>query len=227
MPANRYYVETDLAQSVTQRITLAGSEFQHLTRVMRASPGDTVELVDGRGHLATATLDSLSKKEAHFTPTSLHTEPPDTPLILAQALPRPNRLATILEKGTELGATTFLLFPGQRSERSTTSLDRAHAITIAALKQSGRLHLPQIELRPPLLEWTTLPAPSFIADLNATTPLQPTSPACIFIGPESGLTSQEITHLTTLGAKPILLRHNILRADTAALAALTLLGAIK
>ncbi len=221
MPASRYFTDSDL----TQPVTLTGPEFQHLTRVMRAQPGDTVELVDGRGHLATATLDTLSKREAYLTPTSFHTEPPDVPLILAQALPRSPRLATILEKGTELGATTFLLFPGQRSERTTTSLPRAHSVIISALKQSGRLHLPTLELRPPLLDWTTLPAPSFIADLGATKPLQPTSPACIFIGPESGFTPQEITHLTTLGATPIRLHRNTLRTDTAALAALTLLGA--
>jgi 16S rRNA (uracil1498-N3)-methyltransferase len=220
LPHNRYFTSDPLQQTAI----LTGPEFQHLTRVMRAKEGDTVELVNGQGDLALATIDTLTKRSATLTLSQTTTAEPDPPLILAQALPRPNRLATIREKGTELGATAFLLFPGQRSERTTTSLERAHAITIAALKQSGRLHLPTIELRPPLLEWTTLPTPAFVADLHATTPLQPTSPATVFIGPESGFTLDELTHLTTLGATPVRLHRNTLRTDTAALAALTLLS---
>ncbi len=215
MPVNRLYAPS---------LPLTGNELHHL-RVLRATPGDTFELIDGRGTLSSARLTALSKKEAHFEITSTTTAPEPPPLTLIQALPRPERLSTILEKGTELGVTTFLLFPGERSKPKTTSLKRPTNITIAAIKQCGRLHLPTITLMPPLLEWTDLPLPAIYGDREGPLLISPTS--TVIIGPESGLTPQELHHLQHLGATPASLHANILRTDTAAITALVLAQATR
>src|SRR5690606_11541255 len=133
-----------------------------------------------------------------------------------QAIPRSNRLETILEKGTELGVTSFWLFPADKSERTECKeeqLERYRLILISALKQCGRLFLPSIEWRPPLSKWKELPAPLFFGDLSKdAAPLDQAPPSLIFaIGPESGWSAKEIDQLHALEGKGICLSPHILR----------------
>lgn len=212
MPVNRYYSFTE---------TITGDELTHL-KVTRAKVDDQIELIDGKGRLATATITSINKKEATVAIQSTHTEPPKKGPILAQAIPRLNRLDTILEKGCELGASSFWLFPGDLSEKkelTPTQKKRCDRIIINALKQCGSLYLPTIEWKPPLTSWEDIPSPAFYGDPTANTPLSPA--AIIIIGPESGFSENEHTWLKqhATGAR---LHHNILRTDTAAIAALAI-----
>src|SRR5579862_10014163 len=110
MPHNRYYLDTPFQENKT--VTLADEEFHHLSRVLRARVGDKVELVNGRGQLAHAHLMELTKKEARLGIKAIEESKQKPPLILAQALTRMNHLEWIIEKGTELGTTSFWLFPG-------------------------------------------------------------------------------------------------------------------
>jgi len=230
MPAERYYLSEKFG--VGEELFLVEDEFQHLTRVMRAKESEEIELVNGAGGLASAIIERLEKKRAVLKIEKVSTESPSSKkIILAQAIPRINRLDFIVEKGTELGMSELWLFPGKLSERKDLSehqLNRLKAVTIASMKQCGRLFLPNILLKKPLDKWESLPSPAFFGDLNPQAPLLQSTKipdqVIFFIGPESGFTDDEEKKLQTLGAQGVKLHPNILRTDTAALVALALLS---
>lgn len=231
MPAERFYVIDDLL--LGQDIELEGLEFHHLVNVMRIKIGESVELVNGRGSLASATIKQLEKKRAFLSISEVFTAPKNShEVILAQAIPRLNRLDNIVEKGTELGMTALWLFPAERSERkelTETQIERLLNLSIAAMKQCGRLYLPAIVTMPPISKWTSLPYPLYFGDLSPAAPLLiealgNSQSQCIFCtGPESGFTDDEELFLKKLGAKGVRLHQHILRTDTASLAALALI----
>ncbi len=236
MPSERYYIEEPLQTGKT--CELKGVEFHHLARVMRSRKGDAVELVNGKGTLAQATVDHLGKKQATLRIESIHQEKKHKcRIILAQAFPKPNRLDFILEKGTELGVDSFWLFPGNLSAKKEfypSQIERARHLTIAAMKQCGRLTLPTVDLKPPLAKWVLLDEVlPFFGDVEPEAPLFEDSskairsaniPVLFFTGPESGFTEQEVESLRTFGAQGVKLHNNILRTDTASLAALSLIS---
>lgn len=224
MPKDRFFINEPLNLHTTVHLT--EDEHHHL-KVMRAQTGETIEIVNGQGALAHAHIDTIGKHTTTLTLIHLETPPvPPQPLILAQALLRPKNLDLVIEKGTELGATAFWLFPGDRSEKTTLSpsqLERLRHITIAALKQSGRLFLPSLSLLPPLAHWERSPANPLWGDLDSSTPLTPQKgPTTLLIGPEKGFSQEEENCLRhNFKGRGIRLSHNTLRAETAALCALS------
>lgn len=232
MPHERFFIDQPL--EADQRVFLKEQEFHHLTRVMRARVGTQIELVNGMNQLAEATLADIGKHEAALNVSEVKTQTVLKPeIILAQGIPRLNRLEYILEKGTELDATQFWLFPGLLSEKDEFSHNqhkRITQITISAMKQCGRLDLPSIHFKPPLLQWQPIQGCLLFGDTSAEAPpLSNTppmvSPVIIFIGPEKGFDPKETAFLqNTLQAKGIKLHRNILRVDTAAITALSLIS---
>lgn len=233
MPAERYFL--DHSFKVGDILELDHTEFHHLARVMRAQLGDSLEVVNGKGTLAQASLIHLGKNKASIELKSVHQEPEKSfQIILAQAIPKPNRLDFILEKGTELGVDQFWLFPGHLSVKkdfSPNQLERASSLTIAAMKQCGRLTLPTIEIKSPLDKWSPLEGiTAFFGDVGEAAPpfekeLTSSSNTIIFFtGPESGFDAKEVEILKNIGAKGVKLHPNILRTDTASLVALSLIS---
>jgi 16S rRNA (uracil1498-N3)-methyltransferase len=232
MPAERYYIENDIKKDHME-LLLDGQEFHHLYHVMRAKKGETVEIINGKGILAHGLIEEITKKQALIKIISLQVEPQKFPkIILAQAIPRINRLDFIVEKCTELGMHELWLFPGVHSERkdlTTHQLERLKSLTIAAIKQSGRLWLPEIKLQPPLLNWKESPLPGFFGDLSPEAsylshlliknPIQDN--AIFFTGPESGFNIAEEEKLKQLGAQGAKLHEAILRTDTASILAIS------
>lgn len=223
MPHNRFFVDTPLAPH--QLIPLQ-EEARHL-RVMRIDVGDAIELVNGRNQLAQARVHSPQTAEI----LSVEEQPPPFPIILCQAIPRLNRLDTIVEKGTELGMTELWLFPGKLSEKKNVPLERLKKITIAAMKQCGRLDLPSIQLKPSILQWNALLYSAYFGDLSKAAPpflsvIEKKAGIYFIVGPEAGLTSEEEKHLREMGVQGVKLHPWILRTDTASLSALSLISSI-
>lgn len=234
MPAERYFHSNFL--EIDKKILLKDQEFHHLVHVMRTRIGEDIEIVNGQGQLAEGFVDSIEKKHAVLHIKSLfNASPYPQQLILAQGIPRQNRLEFIIEKGTELGMTEIWLFPACRSERkefSENQLERLSTLTIAAMKQCGRLFLPKIVIMPPLKQWKSLQIPLFFGDTDPNAPPLSTlwkktgakKDTVFCIGPESGFSEEEIQVLKKLDAEGVKLHPNILRTDTAAIAALTLVS---
>lgn len=230
MPAERFFAKGELSEGA--ELFLDGTEFHHFAHVMRGNAGDRIELVNGMGYLAEAEVKALEKKKgARLLINSVKYEnPPVRQITLMQAVPRPNRLDFILEKGTELGMTEIILFPGERSERKSfteSQLERMEAQIIAALKQCGRLWLPKLTFGESIEKWKKGDYKLFFGDVDPAAPLlkaQVNAANCAFVvGPESGFTDKETTQLKNLGAIGVSLNTHILRTDTAALAALAIL----
>lgn len=235
MPAERYFIPSKLA--VNQEICLEGQELHHFVNVMRTTVGEKVELVNGMGMLAVAVVDRIEKKRACLIIEEVHFEQrPTFEVILAQATPRMNRLDFILEKGTELGMTQLWLFRAQHSERKEITeqqLERMRAVTISAMKQCGRLYLPEIVIKPILSKWQALEYPAFFGDVDPSALVLDKAwdakkdkdrGVIFFVGPESGFTTEEDAKLRQLNAQGVKLHGNILRTETAALAALSIIA---
>ena len=221
MPHDRFYIDAPLKGEVQ----LEGEEFHHLSRVMRKKEGDVVELLNGKNTLALATLSSISKHEATLVVTqSEDRKPLLPPLKLIQAIPKMTPLELILQKGTEIGASHFHLYPSSLSEKrefSDNQKRRLHLILIGAMKQCGRLDLPILEWGFPPLEGNV-----FFGDLSADAPsLSEIAllPATFIVGPEKGFTEEEIVDLHTK-AQGVRLTPYTLRAETAAIAGLAILA---
>lgn len=208
MPHNRFYSPTNIIE---------GSELHHLSHVMRNTQGDIIELVDGKGALHIAKIDTITKKAAHLTIKETTIAPlPAFQKTLIQGLPKtPNKLKLILEKGTELGIDAFHFFGSK-----TPSHEKLHTILISALKQCGRLHLPSLAFHTHLQDIPL--SPSYYGDPQGN-PLEPGRHVFV-IGPESGFTPDEITHLKGQKARPTKLSKHILRTETAAIVASHLLS---
>ncbi len=237
MPIDRFYLDDPLEPSTQTELT--GQELHHLSHVTRARAGGEIELINGKGSLAIAEILEIKKNAALLNIRSrLSEEPVPFCTVIAQAIPRQNRLDTIVEKSTELGMDELWLFPGKLSEKKElkeNQLLRLRKIAISAMKQSGRLYLPAIKLIPPIRQWSPQSLPLYFGDIDADAEpflkvweVSPDEKGLIFvIGPESGLHEDEIRQLKELQAIGVKLHQHILRTDTAPLTALSLISHAK
>ena len=120
MPDNRFYLAQNLE---TGSICLIKEmELHHLQHVMRVKEKETIELINGKGLLATGIVQKLERHQASVLIETVISETVKGPtLILAQAMPRIARLEYIVEKATELGVTEIWLFPSTHSEKKEYS----------------------------------------------------------------------------------------------------------
>lgn len=224
----RFYTTAKLLIGST--IFIGGNEHHHLTRVMRAREGDEIELVNGFGSLASARIVKIEKEgtSVHIN-TVDHSPTPMYKIFLGIPLMRPSKLEWVIEKGTEVGADAFYLYPADHSTQESLSehqIERLRNITISALKQSGRLHLPHLEILPHLDSLLKKQADIFFGDVNTSAPLfkSSSSATSLFItGPESGFSDEELERLKSKGSG-VRINQNILRAETAPIVALSLLS---
>jgi 16S rRNA (uracil1498-N3)-methyltransferase len=138
----------------------------------------------------------------------------------------------LVEKATELGAARLLPVITQRTIVERVKLDRLHAIAIEAAEQCGRTRVPQIAEPIHLRRFIEELDPErhfYFADESGGDPAAATfreGPAVIVVGPEGGFTDEERAFLLGAGASAISLGPRILRAETAALAALAAFMAV-
>jgi 16S rRNA (uracil1498-N3)-methyltransferase len=234
MPAYRYYYEGTLLPN--DEVVIEGPEVHHMRSVMRGALGDTVEVVNGKGYLAVGSIVDVKKNKATIAIESVERKEKEKgALILAQAMPRANRLDTILEKATELGVTKIRLFPGERSEQKEVRenrISRIKLLLVSAMKQCGRLYLPEWEVKPALKQWKEVSEVGFFGDVaekgaflyEEVSRCGVDEDIIFFVGPEAGFTEREEEVLRERGVKGVSLHGNILRTDTAALMALSLIS---
>ncbi|MFO1013149.1 MAG: 16S rRNA (uracil(1498)-N(3))-methyltransferase [Caulobacteraceae bacterium] len=230
--AIRLFVEDSLAAGGS--ISPASDQARYLTQVMRLGPGDELRLFNGRDGEWLARISEVSKRGCLLsleTCIAAQTCGPDLDLIVA--LVKRARLETIVEKAAELGARRVRLIITERTNADHTNVLRLSAIAAEAAEQTGRLDVPQIiapgKLGALLDGWEAprrlmfcdedAPVTSALAALGTAGP----GPWAILIGPEGGFSPAEQTRLRALPfATAVSLGPRILRADTAAISALTL-----
>jgi RsmE family RNA methyltransferase len=143
--ADRFYLPGDWDDVVE----LGGTEAHHLMRVLRAQPGEAVELFNGRGRRGQGRVERLGKHEVTVRMDSATDEspPPKPSILLAAASPKGDRLRWMIEKVTELGVDRFVPLSMDRGvvDPSDHKLSKLEQTVIAACKQSGRNRLLRIE----------------------------------------------------------------------------------
>ena len=228
----RFLCPTDL-ESPPWR--LSEGEARHIKKVLRLQAGDKITLIDGKGGWISAGLKTLSGNEAVAEPAGpLHrAEKPALRPHLLIASPDPKALDEVIEHAVELGAWRIVIATSARSPAPFEALARREArfrtIMEAALKQSGNPFLPELQLHRtienalqvlPTRGWLFQQgAPPFAAQTS-------TGDVLLAIGPEGDFTEGETEELLRQGLHPAAIAPYTLRAETAALCALALLGPV-
>lgn len=225
----RLHVIDDLEHGV--RIPLGPEPSRYLLTVMRQRVGDALLVFNGRHGEWRAVVTEGGKRGAVLTAQVRTREQdvgPDLDLVMALIKRAP--LETVVEKATELGVSRLRLVTTRRTQSDHVNLGRLQAIAAEAAEQTGRLDVPEIFAPRPLerlLEgWERGRSLIFCDEAGDAPPMlqaPATAPAAILIGPEGGFDPAEREHLRSLPfATPVSLGPRILRADTAAISALTL-----
>jgi 16S rRNA (uracil1498-N3)-methyltransferase len=220
---------------VGDRVTLTGTEARHIGSVLRLKPGNKVELFDGKGNVHTARLESMDKNRVFLDVEASRVETIGDrfPLTLVQCLLKGKKMDLLVQKATELGVHAFLpvvsRYCENQGERSQ-QLERWQRIMIEACKQCHRATpmavmpitpLAQTDFasfRHRLIAWEEERAtalPNQFAE-------QP-GPICLLLGPEGGFHVDDLqiarqSNFTTFSLGPL-----ILRGETAALAATSII----
>jgi 16S rRNA (uracil1498-N3)-methyltransferase len=234
----RFYIKTDSISNA--RAVITGQEARHLGTVLRLAPGDRVELVDGRGTLAMAEIETISHNTAVFTilDTSLPGAESPVQITLAQGMLKDKKMDMLVRHLTELGICQWVPFYSSRSipkpdaKRIGSRMERWNKIAREALKQCGRSMLPLVG-EPIPFDQLLETAAGYDARIafweNATAPipvqkpsLEPIKKVIVLIGPEGGFSSPEIDAAREKGFTACSLGPRILRAETASLTAAAL-----
>jgi 16S rRNA (uracil1498-N3)-methyltransferase len=226
----RLSVPHDLAPGAA--LDLDAGQSRYLAAVMRLGVGDEVMVFNGRDGEWRTTVATVGKRAVRLTALSRRRPQaagPDLDLIIA--LVKRSRLETIVEKAAELGARRVRPVITERTNADHTRVDRLRAIATEAAEQTGRLDVPQVgepmKLAAVLAEWEPGRRLLFCDEAGDAPPVLDAGlsdgPWAILIGPEGGFSPKERETLRALPyATPASLGPRILRADTAAISALTL-----
>jgi 16S rRNA (uracil1498-N3)-methyltransferase len=213
---------------------LDDAQSRYLSAVMRQAVGDEILVFNGRDGEWRARLAQVGKRAVTLDLVE-HTRPqtsgPDLDLIIA--LVKRGRLETIVEKAAELGARRVRPVTTERTNADHTRVDRLRAIAAEAAEQTGRLDAPEIfepvKLERLLADWPGDRRLLFCDEAGDAQPAltalagAPDAPWSILIGPEGGFSPREREQLRAQPyATAATLGPRILRADTAAISALTL-----
>ena len=212
------------------RFVLAGPEGHHAATVKRASPGEEIDVVDGRGGRARCAVVGVSKGEVELEVLGFEREPAPSPRItLLQALAKGSRDEQAVETATEYGVWRIVPWASARAVANWKGKEekarrRWESVVLAASKQSRRSWIPEVldvcttpqALRLASAEGADLLVCHEEADVPiARAGLQGSENLWIVVGPEGGLTPEEIESFERIGGRTVLLSPNVLRSSSA------------
>ena len=208
-------------------VSLRESESQHAIRVMRVKVGDEIELFDGIGSQAAATISEVTRRDCHCSvqPVEQVDREPANRLHLAIALPKPDRAKELIERLTELGVASVTPIVAERTQRppSPSLMEKLRRGVIEACKQSQRNVLMEIADPTDLTSYLATtsavtikgiahPDGELISDIS----IPADSSFVALIGPEGGWSDDEVAEAIQAGYKKIGLGKRIYRIETAA-----------
>ena len=229
----------DLPRKVGSSYEFDSDDAQHAIRVLRMSAGEVFMLSDGQGKWSNVKIFAVKKKslEGEVVETGIQ-DPLEISFTVVQALPKGDRLKECIELLTEGGVDTIVPWSAQRSiGKAEKGVEKLHVTAREASKQSRRFFIPQV---------TDVANTSKVVELIAqhdlvlvfhesatnkvseivTRKYYESQNVMIIIGPEGGITNEELELFKSAGAKVALMGRPILRSAHAGLAAMSAVNAL-
>lgn len=223
-----------------QLLALSPEASQHVGVVLRMQVGEHLTLFCGDNREFEATIEAVKKKQVIVAVGSINDINRESPLAihLAQAISKGERMELVMQKAAELGVASIIPVITERcvvkldNERMTKKLNQWQSIVIAACEQSGRNKIPIVHSPMTLSRFMEH------VDSELRFILHPSgnktwrdytigaSDITVLIGPEGGLSEQEVQYTFKHGFQPLSLGPRILRTETAAITALSVLQAV-
>lgn len=220
------------------RAEVAGDDARHLARVLRAEPGQRYEISDNQ-RVYLAEIADITAHRVTFAVIEALPAPPFRPdITLYAALIKFDRYEWLIEKATELGVSRLVAVEAERTEKGLAAaairrVERWRKIARESSQQSRRLRLPELAAAQPFsavlsdaathrLFLDEKPGPPPILQAVSSDPAG--DAWALLTGPEGGWTDRERSEAVNAGWKPVSLGANILRSETAAIAALAVLS---
>lgn len=231
----RRFYSPELPEPSDAIIELPAEVIRHLSNVLRQQQGSRFELFDGKGAVALCALEPGGTRARVESLSRI--APPPLEIELIQGLAKGEKLELILQKGTELGLSRFVLTPSERAMVKISVAKRAsraarwQKIVHEACRQCGQPFAPEIkicgnlneslsgakgELKLMLWEEASIPLPQLL-------PAQTPSSISLLVGPEGGFSAEEARQAQAAGFQTVRLGPRILRTETAGLAILSIL----
>lgn len=243
----RFHIGPLLMAEAASDLLLPESAARHV-QVLRMQPGDVLQVFDGQGGEWRAVVTEMGRKHVRVRladPLENRRELP-VQVTLAVGMPANDRMDALVEKATELGVHAIQPLMCQRSvlrldgERAAKKVAHWQAVAVAASEQCGRAVVPEVRPVQALGNWLNGEAEALEAEtrrivlsLRQAVPLrrllaesEGRQGGWVFLnGPEGGLTEEEEAQALARGWQAVSLGSRVLRADTAPLAALSVIGA--
>jgi 16S rRNA (uracil1498-N3)-methyltransferase len=234
----------DLALTPGDVVSLPSGAARHI-QVLRLQPGDALTLFNGHAGEYDARVDHMGRQEVRVRVGNHHAIEREAPAMvhLVTGMPANDRMDWLVEKATELGVQRHTPLMTERSvhrlqgERAEKKLAHSQSVVVAASEQCGRNRLMTIDPVCTLAQWLRELTPPTTPgqQVRAVLSLLPTArslgevladtagggPWMVVSGPEGGLSAEEESGLLERGLRPISLGNRVLRAETAAIAAVT------
>lgn len=240
----RYFIEPE--QFGDTKVLISGEDARHIGKVMRCKAGDKLIVSDGISREALVEIDTIEPQEvvAEIIEMLEHVGEPWLRVTIAQSLPKGDKMETVIQKCTEIGAIRFVPFLSERTvvqydgKKEEKRVARWSKIAKEAAEQSHRSRVPVIESPFTWKEFlATLPEYDlvclcyekeqgqqlrdvllpFVKGLDQERKYK----LAVVVGPEGGFTEAEVHAAEAAGAVSIGLGRRVLRTETAAMAALT------
>lgn len=223
-----------------QSLELSSEAGQHVAVVLRMQPGESITLFCGDNREFDAIIETVKKKQVVVHLGAVKEVNRESPLTihLAQAISKGDRMELVMQKSVELGVASITPLITERcavkldKERMAKKLHQWQSIVIAACEQSGRNKVPvvhppvsfeqYVEKEPAAVKFIVHPLNS--KSLRDYTILQ--SDIALIIGPEGGLSNEEVKLACKYEFLPLSLGPRILRTETAAITVLSMLQAV-
>jgi 16S rRNA (uracil1498-N3)-methyltransferase len=230
-------VFVDAAELVSGELVVRGDEHHYLGRVRRAATSDSIELLDGHGQRASATIIAIGPRETRLRVGAVERVPPPQPVVrVLVPLIKGDRMDDGIEKLVEVGVSEIVVWRARRSVvrlglREQLDSRRAHyrAVAKAAARQSGCTTVPGVIVCDSLEDALSgLPAGvrfTLVPSADRAPVPSGAQDVTLVSGPEGGLAPDESETLAAAGFLPLGLGPRVLRAETAPVVAVALVRA--